>query len=158
IRIGSERRHPRRVEMKVANINRLLLFRNEEGEELTQGQLTTRFGFEPDGSNLYYGFNSINLDHFLSTGQALNPGHAGFFDDIQASFDIGGQSEKTVVLGVEPSAPDTFDFVAVNRMMTRALARELNDEQSKARERGRRLPIVIRYASEMNERPFDPHT
>jgi len=144
--------------MKVANIDRMLLFRNEEGEELTQGQLTMRYGFEPDGSNLYYGFNSINLDHFTSTGRALNPGHVGFFDDIQASFGVGGQLEKTVVLGVEPSAPDTFDFVAANMGMARALARELNDQQSEARERGRQLRIVIRYASEMNDRPFNSAT
>ena len=50
--------------MKIGNIDRLLLFRVEGGQELTQADLANRYRFEPDGGNLYHGLKA-GEPHFV---------------------------------------------------------------------------------------------
>jgi hypothetical protein len=144
--------------MSVANIERLLLFRVEDGHLFTQGELTDRYGFEPDGSNLYYGLNQTNLTHFRNTGEGLNPSHQAFFADLLDALSASAQLEKSVVLGLEPLDPTTFDFVSAHMDLLRAAARDMAALQARARGGGKRLRIIIRYASEMNDPPFNPAT
>jgi len=139
--------------MKIANIDRLLLFREDEhGRQLTMSELQKEFGFEPDGTNAYYGVNDENVHGFKTSGKALSPKHRALFDDVQGALRASSSDEKTVMLGVEPSqAPEPYGFVAANMDLIRQLARELDAEQQTARSAGKRLNISIRYSSEMND-------
>lgn len=44
--------------MNIGNIDRILLFAKDlKGQILTLEQLRSKYGFEPDGTNFYYGLN-----------------------------------------------------------------------------------------------------
>src|SRR5262249_4484861 len=78
--------------------------------------------------------------------------HRPFFEQILAALQTSLAEEKTVVLGVEPpQQSDPFGFVAESESLVATLAQELGAFQAAAREAGKRLNIVIRYASEMND-------
>lgn len=140
--------------MHVQNIDRILMFRTEAGATLTLEALTEKYGFEPDGTNFYYGFNQANLGDFTTNGTALNPTHRTFFDGLLASIANSADDEKTVVLGLEPpvtsETSDPYGFIRANLPLATQLATELADQQARALAVGKRLNIVIRYASEMN--------
>lgn len=139
--------------MKLANIDRVLLFREDEhGRQFTMTELQKEFGFEPDGTNAYYGVNDANVKGFKATGKALAQKHRALFDDVQNALRASANDEKTLVLGLEPTqAPEPYAFVSANMDLIRQLAAELNAEQQTARSRGKRLNISIRYSSEMND-------
>jgi hypothetical protein len=144
--------------MKVGNIDHVMLFQTSGGQVLTQEKFAEKFGFEPDGANEYYGLNQANLTNFESRGVALNPSHEAFFRVFLDSLQNSEQPEKTVVLGLEPSERNSFDFVAAHMDVVRSLARELAARQAEARDRGKQLRIVVRYASEMNDPQGDNNT
>lgn len=139
--------------MKLANIDRLLVFREDAGGHvLGLDQLQQRYGLDPDGTNFYYGINQANVDDSEGTASALNPTHTAFLDGLLLALRNSPDDEKTLMLGVEP--PDTsnpYAFVAAHIDLVERLARDLNEYQEQALESGKRLNIVVRYASEMND-------
>jgi len=143
----------RRWNMKIQNIGRILVFRKDAaGHVFTLEQLQSTYGFDPDGTNFYYGINQQNVTIFAQTGSALNSTHQEFLAALQTSLAASAGDEKTLVLGIEPLEPvDPYGFVAAQMDLMRRLASELDAVQEQARVSGKRLNIVIRYASEMND-------
>lgn len=138
--------------MQLKNIDRILLFRTDgAGNELTLEDLQAKYGFEPDGANIYYGL-APNLANFNETGKALNANHNAFFNAMLTSLAASDRDEKTVVLGLEPPDTNSFTFVSANQPLIAQLATELAAFQAQALAdgNGKRLNIVIRYTSEMN--------
>lgn len=140
--------------MNIGNIDRILLFAKDlKRQILTLEQLRSKYGFEPDGTNFYYGLNQANLDTLLTTGSALNSTHRSFLDALSASTKASMSEEKTLVLGLEPlETLRPYAFIAENIRLSHQLALDLADVQQEVRAAGKRLNVVVRYASEMNDR------
>lgn len=139
--------------LEAPHIQRLLLFAKEANEVTTQERLRERYRLFAGGTNFYYGLNPANRDRFAASGRALSRDtHRRFFDGILTSLKQGAATEKTVVLGVEPpQSADPYGFVSRHLYLVERLARELRAYQEDAEAVGKRLRIVIRYASEMND-------
>jgi hypothetical protein len=151
-------------QMQISNIDRLLIFREEaSGAVLTLEELQAKYGIDPDGTNFYYGINSVNLGAYnasVAAGDptAINDTDRTFFAALLASVQASSDDEKTLVLGLEPDeapaagAPaDPYGFVSANGNLLTQLAQDLNGIQVQARQANKRLNIIIRYASEMND-------
>lgn len=165
--------------MPIQGVNRLLYFKREANRVLTPAEFEQdpRYGFEPDGINFYYGLNDYNLEKWGQTGRALNFDQREFFEGDAGASGLGGAvgfvlngaaAEKLIVLSVEPpgledfrghaesGAADPFGFVLAHLDLVTALAEELDALQRRVREQSggsRQLSIVVRFASEMNDRP-----
>jgi hypothetical protein len=140
--------------MRIKNINRVLLFREDKaGHVATLEELQAKYGIDPDGTNFYYGINKINVDNFAARGTALNPTHEAFYDALLASLQDSPDDEKTLMLGVEPpdDIPQPYAYVNAHMDLVAQLAADLADVQARAGAEGKRLNIVVRYASEMND-------
>lgn len=137
------------------------------GEIMSFATCQSTYGFAPDGVNSYLGFSS----QFISTWQAAkaNPSlppeeqailgstgnpysTAAQINQALNALNNGPKSEMTFVFGLQPEEiSDPFNFM-LDPESTNALtqiAQEL-DEFSKQAGPGKRLRIVIRFASEMN--------
>ena len=102
-----------------------------------------------DGTNFYYGINSINATHFAATGTALQGWHQGFFEGVLG--ELADQERTRVVLGLEPpQQANPYTYVSANLGLIEQLAGELAALQARASDMGKTLDIVIRFASEMN--------
>ena len=140
--------------MKPANVKRILYFAKEGPRVVSPQAFRNRYGFYPDGVNFYYGMNAAAVRHLRERGNALQPYHRQFFDMVQEAVLTGPKAELLVNLGLWPYEPgDPYGFVARNLELVRRVAEELHDYQERARTHGKRLEIVVRYASEMND-PF----
>jgi hypothetical protein len=139
--------------MTLSNIAQVLLYgTNSSGDPLTLEQLTDKYGFEPDGTNYYYGFTAQNVSTLKSTGRALNTKHQQVLDGLLTSVKASKKSEKTLNLGLEPTQDsDPYRFVASNIHLARQLAIELKILRDEAESAGKCLHIVVRYGSEMND-------
>lgn len=144
--------------MQIKNIDRLLIFREDSaGKELTLEQLQTEYGMDPAGTNFYYGINQKNVDDADGLPSALNGDHRAFFNSFLDSLIAGQDDEKMIMLGVEPpgdedpNASTPYRFVANHIDLVERLANDLAQYQHKALSAGKRLNIVVRYASEMND-------
>ena len=144
--------------MKLGNVDRLLIFREDpNGRVLGLPELQARYGVDPSGTNFYYGINQANVQDSDGTDSALNPTHRAFMDSLLAALKQSADDEKMLMLGVEP--PDDSDpnkgrpyaFVASHVNLVERLANDLNGYQQQASDAGKRLMIVVRYASEMND-------
>lgn len=140
--------------MQIQNIKRVLVFNEDAGgHQLTLPELATKFGFEPDGTNMYYGANNVNLGNFQKTGKALGDSHRDVIDALQAALMASASPEKTLVFGFEPTqTPKPYEFLAGHSGFIKQLAVELNGEQQRATDAGKTLRIAIRFASEMNDK------
>lgn len=139
--------------MNIGNIDRLLVFREDSaGYVLGLNQLQQRYGIDPDGTNFYYGINQANVDDSEGTACALNPTHRAFMDGLLAALQNSADDEKMLMLGVEPPGmSNPYTFVAAHIDLVERLADDLNQYQQQALKFGKRLNIVVRYASEMND-------
>lgn len=137
------------------NVERILAFAKKEkgGPVMRLEGLKAEYGHDFDGTNFYYGINETNKKTFEHGGNALNGTHTAFFNDMRDALLGGEANEKIVVLGLEPPQVDApYLFVDANLNLVTQLAVELNTYQRSAAENGKVLRIVIRYASEMNDR------
>lgn len=147
--IGSQSRY-RGCYVEIENIERVLVFR-ETDHVWTQQELEAKFHLVPNGSLNYFGVVKQNVDNLLATGRAMNPDLLSFMNDVVTSLRNSNEAEKTVVLGVEPSEPgDPFEYVRQHLDLISHLAEDAQDYQLQALRAGKRLNIVMRYASEMN--------
>jgi len=142
--------------MAIKNIRRILCFAKSiqngvPGPVLSLPELESKYGFEPDGTNFYYGINDKNVQRVEQGDDALNATHKTFFQNMLAALDESAAPEKMVVLGVEPpQQSQPFAYVAQHLGLVRKLARELHELQQQPAP-AKRLLIRIRYASEMND-------
>ncbi len=138
--------------MHIRNIERIMVFRQLRGRLFTLEEIARHYPIHPAGTLTYYGIVEQNVAHFRRTGQVLNESHRAVLDNLLASLRAGAHDEMTFQLVLEPTErPRPYDFVAANMPLVEALAAELQSYQSRAREFGKRLDVVVRYASEMND-------
>jgi hypothetical protein len=150
--------------MKVPNVDQLLVFKKRGGDVMSLADLKKEFTFEPAGTNQYYSLNADNFTAFQQTDthSALNLTQRAPFDDVGSTLLDGPAAEKTVVLGLEPDVsfphpndPKKKEYVygtaVAHPDLLEALAAELADMQQEAKDAGKRLTIILRYASEMND-------
>jgi len=147
IRMDEPKPHP------VANVGGLLYFRNDDrGRTWTQAEFIARYGFEPDGVNAYYGVNNTAVAHWQMKGEALRSHHRALIDDLLAAALASDRPARTLNLGLWPfQPPEPYGFVENHLSLVETLAVELADYQKRAAEKGKRLDVVVRYASEMND-------
>jgi hypothetical protein len=156
--------------MAIPGVEKLLYFKQGPNGVMTPAEFESDplYGFEPDGVNFYYGIDDFNVAALQQTGNALNFDQAAFFQNMQ-QFALGSAApEKLVVLGLEPphlvnfqgkpesGAGDPFGFLLNHLDLVTKLADELNAVQQSVRSDSngaKQLGIVVRYASEMNDRP-----
>ncbi len=144
--------------MQIHNIDRILVFRQLRGRLFTLEEIARHYPIDPAGTLTYYGIVEQNVAHFRRTGQALNESHRAVVQNLLASLRAGARDEMTFQLAVEPlQRPRPYDFVAANMPLVEALAIELQACQSQARDFGKRLAVVVRYASEMNDSHGAPY-
>ena len=140
--------------MKPPRIKKLLYFAKDGADVLPPEAAQKRWGFTPAGVNFYYGLNAGGLEHFRRTGSALRENHRRFFDLVKQA--LATRECFLVNLGLWPFEPgDPYAFVAQHPELVRRLAEELGALQTATGAGGKRLEIVIRYASEMND-PMKP--
>jgi hypothetical protein len=135
----------------IQNIENILVFRLFNGKIITQEKVSEQYPIVPAGSMNYFGVTDDNLRN-LDNGTAMSGEMHDFMQDIVDSLTAGAADAKTVVLGVEPSAPeqDPYAYVSRNIRLLRQLATDVKGYQSQAADSGKRLTVVMRYASEMN--------
>jgi hypothetical protein len=133
---------------------RLLYFAKDGSDVLPPHRFRERYGLEPDGVNFYYGLNPAAGDRFKKGGPTLSDQHRRFFDMLVRAALASPRPGFTLNLGLWPfEAADPYGTVERNLPVVRKLAEELRACQDSARHHGKRLEVVVRYASEMN----DPH-
>jgi hypothetical protein len=139
------------------NVKRVLCFRKAgvDGRVLTVGELEQEFNRQFEGVNFYYGINEQNLATYTASPERnpLNATHQAFFQAVLDGLEQGAPASTTVVLGVEPpQITNPYGFVANAMPLVESLASALDQLQQKASATGKQLDIVLRYASEMNDR------
>ncbi len=90
-------------------------------------------------------------------GIALYPSHLEFFEAFKKSILAGAADEKSFIFGVEADKTAAkvydYDFVDAHMDMVAQLAQDFDEIQSELLSEGKRLNIVIRCASELNDVP-----
>ncbi len=138
--------------MWIRNIERVLVFRELNEEIFTLEKIAATYPVVPAGTLDYYGFVKTNVEHFYDKGSALNDNHRAVLNALMGSLLGSDRDELTYLFVLMPSEPDrTFDYVAANMDVIRRLAVELDGYQAAARAAMKRLNVVVRYASEMND-------
>lgn len=135
------------------NVSKALYFRNDaSGRTWSQSAFVDRYGFEPDGVNGYYGVNNAAVAHWQMKGEALRSHHRVVLDDLLAALLASRRPEKTLNLGLWPfQPPEPYGFVENHLSLIETLAVELAAYQQRARDKGKKLDVVVRYASEMSD-------
>lgn len=151
--------------MPLGHIEQVLFHKNKRvptaaGAEIvpiTQAEFRTAYGFGADGANLYYGVNAWQVEQFTREGTALRRKHRVQVQDLLDTLLTGPARAMTLNISLEPRDPQSpYPFLERQGDLLTALASDLHGFQARAREKGKTLQIVIRYASEMNEATLDP--
>ena len=120
--------------------------------ENTLPALAANYGFVPDGTDYFFGADQAAADRVKAGRPALLPDHLRFYQGALNYLLQQSLSELTVIVGVQPQQePNGFLTVAQNPELITALATELHAYQTQARDQGKTLRFVVRYASEMND-------
>lgn len=144
--------------MRIRNIERVLVYREVNGDVFTLEKIAREYPVDPAGTLHYYGLGAENVRHFHQTGSALNDSHRKVLNDLLASLRASDRDEMTYLFVLSPYEPkEPFEFVAANMDVVRALALELQGYQAAARAHAKRLNVVVRYASEMNDAGVRPY-
>lgn len=136
--------------MRIRNIDRVLVFREVGTEVYTLGRIAREYPIEPGGTLNYFGFVPENVEHFRKKKKALRKHHRAALDDVLAWLAARDLDEATFLLAVQPSS-GAYDLVTTNMPLVERLANELHAYQAAAGAAGKRLNLVVRYASEMND-------
>ncbi len=139
--------------MGVKNIESFMACRAQYDRTLTVEELRRRYLIQPLGTLTYYGLVEENVRYFKETGHALQPEHRTVVDGLLTSLYADYAPELTFQLVVEPTQkPRPYAYVSSNIDLVRRLADELAGYQAEADRRGKRLNIIVRFGSEMNDR------
>jgi hypothetical protein len=134
------------------NIENLMAYREKTAHVLSVLELQRRFHITPIGTLTYYGLVDENIRYFNQTGRALQPKHRSVVDDVLSALYAGYADELTFQLVLEPiQAPDNYAFAASHMELIKEIAKELAQYELEASQRRKRLGIIIRFGSEMND-------
>lgn len=134
------------------NIENLMAYRQETTHGLSVMELQRRFHVTPTGTLTYYGVVEENVRYFNQTGRALQPKHRSVVDDLLSALYVGYADELTFQLVLEPiQAPDGYSFVTDHMQLIEQVAKELAQYDLEASQRKKRLGIIVRFGSEMND-------
>jgi len=140
------------MDVHIQNIARVLVFRAVNGRIFTLGEIEKDYPIVPAGTLDYYGVVDENVEHFRQTGRALNDGHREVLDRLLDALRASPAASMLFELVVEPiEKKNPYRFVAANMALVERLAVELTEYQNQARPSGKRLDMLVRYASEMND-------
>lgn len=135
---------------------KLLYFAKDGNDVLPPAAVRQRWGFTPAGVNFYYGLNAAAAEHLRQHGTALRENHRRFLDLVRQALREEGREAFLVNLGVWPFEPGMpYEWVRDHPELVRQLAAELGRFQSELKAASKRLEVVVRYASEMND-PMKP--
>lgn len=144
--------------MQFGNVNRLLYFKHaappDDVSILALEQFQQDYGFEPDGVNFYVGISAAAHQALEQEGgTGLNATHRAFFESLMQSVLASPDQGKQLILSLEPlEAGDPFTFVDNNLDWVRSIASQVAGYQERADAAGKGLGVLVRYASEMNDR------
>ena len=148
--------------MHIRNIDRVLVYREVRDHVFTLEEIARDYPIVPAGTLIYYGFGEKNVQHYRKTGSALNGDHRTVVENLLRTLRASPDDEKTFQLVVGPTEKEPFAYVAAHMGVMRQLAVELAEYQAQALAMGKRLNVVVRYASEMNSGTWvyagDPHS
>lgn len=153
----------------ISNVTDICFFREAaDGNGLESfADFTAEFGFEPNGVNEYCGVVQAVVDRLQNGQGALSESHNGTFGAVVSRLNDPKccVKQKTVNLILEPiqaADPDskvkgTYGFIRDHLGLIQKLATELDGQQHRVAT-GKRLRIVVAYASEMNsaDTPYGP--
>lgn len=134
------------------NIANLMAYRQETAHILNVMELQRRFHITPTGTLAYYGLVEENVRYFNQTGRALQPKHRSVVEDLLSALYVGYADELTFQLVLEPiQAPNNYAFAADHVELIKQIAKELSQYELEASQRQKRLGIIVRFGSEMND-------
>lgn len=150
--------------MRIGNIDRVLVWRKDRGKVSTLEEIACELPILPAGTLDYYGVVDVNVDAFQESMKredvdALGDKHRTVLNDVMRTLLRSDVDEMTYLFVLSPTHRQTYDFVAANMDLIARLAVELDGYQLAARAAGKRLNVVVRYASEMNSGtwPYSGH-
>lgn len=134
------------------SIDQLMAYREVNAHVLTMSEWDQLYHIEPAGTLTYYGIVEQNVDYFRLTGRALQPKRRSVIDDLLAAIYDGYATELSFQLVLEPTQnPDRYDYVLQHLGLVRQLATELSAYCREADQLGKRLSVIVRFGSEMND-------
>jgi hypothetical protein len=141
--------------MRIRNIRRVLVWRTFRGLVSTMENVAHEYPIVPAGTLDYYDVADENVSAFRDSIKkadvdALNPKHRVVLNDLMRSLLAGDLDEMTYLFVLSPNHARTYAYVAENMDLVERLAIELDGFQRAARAAGKRLNVIVRYASEMN--------
>jgi hypothetical protein len=143
-----------RLTAGIKNIKSFMAYRVQHDRTLTIEELRRRYPIAPLGTLTYYGVVEQNVQYFQRTGHSLQPEHRTVVDELLTSLYTGYASELTFQLVVEPTQkPRPYAYVSTNIDLIHRLAEELATYQAEAQACGKRLEVIVRFGSEMNDGP-----
>ena len=129
-----------------------MAYREVDGHVLTVAELSRRYPIQPLGTLTYYGVVQENVRYLKQTGRALQPDHRSVIDDLLAALYAGYAEEITFQLVLEAiQDPGRYDYVAEHLDLIEHLAVDLSGYQTEAVACGKRLDVILRFGSEMND-------
>ena len=138
--------------MTFAVITQLMAYREIASHVLNMSEYEHAYKIKPRGTLTYYGVVEQNVDYFRKTGRALQPKHRAVVDDLLAALYDGYANELTFQIVLEPiQNPDGYDYVLQHLNLLQKLATELTEYCGEAQRLGKRLGIIVRFGSEMND-------
>jgi hypothetical protein len=141
--------------MRIRNIERVLVWRKFRGMVSTMEDVAREYPLVPAGTLDYYDVVHENVSAFRDSiengdADALGAKHRVVLNDLMRSLLAGDLEEMTYLFVLSPNHATTYAYVADNMDLILRLALELDGFQRAARAAGKRLNVVVRYASEMN--------
>ena len=134
------------------NIRTLMAYRETAARVWTMSELGQSYPISPRGTLTYYGLVEENSLYFKNSRRALQPEHRRVVDGLLAALYSGYAHELTFQLVVEATAdPGHYKYVADNLDLIEHLAKELSEYQAEAASCGKKLDIILRFGSEMND-------
>ena len=138
--------------MQIRNIERVLAWRKLGDEVFTLDRIAREYPLDPAGTLDYYGFAEKNVRHFRDKGSALNDNHRAVLNSLFRALETSRRDEMTYLFALAPTEEQNpYEFLAANMDVVRRLAIELDGFRTAAASAGKRLNVIVRYASEMND-------
>ncbi|MGA8574860.1 MAG: hypothetical protein WB609_04120 [Candidatus Cybelea sp.] len=129
-----------------------MAYREVDAHILNMREWRQAYTILPVGTLTYYGIVEQNVDYFRLTGRALQPKHRSVITDLLGALYDGYATELTFQIVVEPiQNPDRYDYVLQHLDLVAQIATELSGYRREAELLGKRLSVVVRFGSEMND-------
>ena len=137
--------------MKPQNIRQIGIF--QQSDTGAMSALDQVFGGIGRCTNIY-----VSMDHdrlaMVDNGSAFSDNANAFLTSVIASMQTLGATSYYLNVGLEPKAGYSFAESADGKKIAEQLARDIAELQDRARANGAQLDVTVRYASEMNLKPY----